>query len=108
MPVLVNRLLPESFGDSILRILGNRNLDDSPKYEAYYKRTKGHTKDQIEYFKKIGYIIDEYNSFVGHKYLKSIPLLGYLEKLYTKSLVYFKLKRLATVALVVLSKPNDE
>jgi len=104
LPALINRLLPESFGDSILRLIGNRNLDDSPKYEAFYKRTKGHTEDQIEYFEKIGYIIEEYYSFVGHKYLKYIPILGFLEKIYTKTLVYLKLKSLATVALIVLSK----
>lgn len=104
LPALVNRLLPEAFGDLILRMLNNRNLDESPKYETYYRHTKGHVKKQIEYFLEMGYAIDEYHSFVGHKYLKNIPMLGFLEKFYSKALVYFKLKRLSTVALVVLSK----
>lgn len=107
LPAIVNRLLPEAFGDMILRMIQNRNLDENPKYEAYYRRTKGHVKNQIEYFLKMGYAIDEYHSFVGHKYLKNIPILGFMEKLYSRALVYFKLKSLSTVALVVLSKPND-
>jgi SAM-dependent methyltransferase len=108
LPALVNRLLPEAFGDMILKMINNRNLEESPKYEAYYKRTKGHVKSQIEYFLGMGYIIEEYNSFVGHKYFKSIPILGYFEKIYTKSLVYLKLKSISTVALVVLSNSNNE
>tara|TARA_R110000737_G_C14594555_1_gene488129 strand:+ start:240 stop:938 length:699 start_codon:yes stop_codon:yes gene_type:complete len=109
LPALVNRLLPEAFGDMILRVINNRNLEESPKYEAYYRRTKGHVKNQIEYLLKKGYIINEYHSFVGHKYLQNIPFLGFLEKIYTKTLVYLKLKSLSTVSLIVLSrKKNDE
>lgn len=104
LPALVNRMLPESFGDAILGMLKNRNLSESPKYEAYYSRTLGHTKEQIEYFESLGYKIDSYSSFVGHKYLASIPLIEAIERGYTNFLTRIEAKKLATVALVVLKK----
>ncbi|MFT6336148.1 MAG: SAM-dependent methyltransferase [Saprospiraceae bacterium] len=104
LPAIVNRLFPESLGDAILGMLKNRDLDDSPKYEAYYRRTLGHTKSQIDYFQDLGYEIESYSSFVGHKYLSSIPLLGAIERGYTNLLTRIEAKNLATVALVVLKK----
>ena len=107
LPALVNRLLPESVGDNILKLLKNRDLNASPKYEAFYKRTKGHTKSQIEYFQNLGYEIESYFSFVGHKYLESIPILGYLEQVYSRLLTNMRVKHLATVALIVLKKKSE-
>lgn len=104
LPALVNRMLPEFVGDTILKLLKNRNLDESPKYEAYYRRTKGHTKSQIQYFKNLGFEIESYSSFVGHKYLIAIPIFGYLEKVYSNLLAKMNVKQLATVALMVLKK----
>lgn len=104
VPALVNRFLPEKWGESILRILKNRALDDSPKYEAYYRRTLGHTERQLQYFQKVGYGIEIYHSFVGHKYFKNIPLINLLERAYTTFLKRLELKNLATVALIVLKK----
>jgi len=104
LPALVNRILPEFAGDTILKLLKNRDLDQSPKYDAHYRRTKGHTKSQIEYFQDLGYSIESYSSFVGHKYLASLPIIGYLEKQYSKFLVKIDAKQLATVALIVLKK----
>ena len=104
LPAIVNRFLSEKMGNRILRLLSNRPLDESPKYEAYYKRTKGHTMDQIRYFKMIGYNIEGYYSYVGHKYFKRVPLLNLVEKGYTGLLNKLNLKSLATVSLVVLKK----
>jgi len=104
LPALVNRLLPEAFGDIILRLLKNRDLDNEPKYRAYYKRTTGHTKSQLQYFNQLGFGIQSYQSYVGHKYLKQIPGLSLLEKLYTVILKRSNLYQFSTVALVVLKK----
>lgn len=108
LPGLVNRILPESWGEKILKALGNRNTDEFPKYPAYYKRTKGGVISQLNYFKKLGFEIESYTSFVGHKYFRSIPILNQLEQLFTKLLVVLNLKSFATVALVVLKKNNHE
>jgi len=104
IPSFVNRILPEFLGDGILRMLGNRNLKDSPKYPAYYLKTKGHSRSQINFFEKLKFKVEKYHSFVGHKYFRKIPVLGLLEKLYTKLLLLLGLKSLSTVALVVLQK----
>jgi len=104
IPSLVNRMLPEYIGDSILKLLKNRDLNESPKYIAYYRKTLGHTEKQISYFRNLGYEFESYYSFVGHKYLRSIPILGYLEKVYSKFLTYMNVKKVATVALVILKK----
>ncbi|MDF1694613.1 MAG: class I SAM-dependent methyltransferase [Saprospiraceae bacterium] len=104
IPAMVNRLLPESFGNALLRVLKNRNTEAHPKYPAFYKRTKGGVKSQIQYFENLGFSIQTYNSYVGHKYFQSFPVLKQLEQLYTWILVQLKMKSLATVALVVLKK----
>lgn len=104
IPGLVNRILPERVGEIILRILKNRETGDHPKYQAYYKRTLGGVNSQIKFFENMGYEIEEYRSFVGHKYFKAFPILKQLEQLYTWLLVKMKMKSLATVALVVLKK----
>jgi len=107
LPALVNRLLPEFAGDSILRLLKNRDLDKEPKYKAYYKRTKGYTKNQLNYFEKLGFKIDVYQSFVGHKYFVHIPILYQLEKSYTCLLKKLNLFQYSTVALVTLKKDDS-
>ena len=107
LPAFVNRFLPEKFGEALLKILKNRQLDDSPKYEAYYRRTLGHTKAQLTYFQKMGFGIEVYYSFVGHKYFKNFPLIKLLERAYTSFLSKMEWKRLSTVALVVLKKINE-
>ena len=104
IPSFVNRLLPEAFSDALLRLLQNRNTSEHPKYPAFYKKTKGHTKSQLSYFQKMGFQVVTYNSFVGHKYFRSIPVLKQLEEIYTSILVRLRMKSLATVALVVLKK----
>jgi hypothetical protein len=104
IPSFVNRILPEYISDALLRLIQNRNTVEHPKYPAFYKKTKGHTNSQLSYFQKMGFQVITYNSFVGHKYFKSIPVLRSLEALYTSILVRLKLKSLATVALVVLKK----
>ena len=104
IPAFVNRFLPEFLGDFILRCLGNRDLENRPKYKAYYKRTKGHTDAQLSYFKDLGYAVVEYHSFVGHSYFRNIPVLNQLEKLFTAILSQLKAVRLSTVALVILKK----
>jgi SAM-dependent methyltransferase len=104
IPSFVNRVLPEFMSDALLRLLQNRNTEDYPKYPAYYKRTNGGVTSQIKYFEGLGYEVDAYNSYVGHKYFQSIPILKQLEQLYTWVLVQLKMKSLATVALVILKK----
>ncbi|MEM9544417.1 MAG: methyltransferase domain-containing protein [Bacteroidota bacterium] len=104
MPSLVNRFISEEFGNRILKWIGNRDLNDSPKYPAYYLKTKGYNRGQFNFFTGQGFSIKKYHSFVGHKYFKKIPVLGALERLYSKVLLLLGLRCMATVALVVLVK----
>ena len=104
LPAFVNRFVSERIGELILKIIKNRQLEDSPKYEAYYRKTLGHSRRQLSYFEKLGYNIETYHSFVGHKYFNRIPILKQIEQLYTWLLVQLQMKSLATVALVVLTK----
>lgn len=104
IPALFNRFLPESLGQLILKLLNNRDTSEHPKYPAFYRRTKGGVRSQIQYFKEMGYTVKEYRSYVGHKYFRRLPIFSQLEQLYSRLLVLLDLKSLATVALVVLSK----
>ena len=105
VPAWVNRFLPEQWGEAILRQLQNRDLANQPKYEAYYQRVGGPTKNQMKYFEQMGYEIVQYTGYVGHSYFKKVPLLFQLEKAYTWVLQVGKVKTLSTVALVILRKP---
>lgn len=105
VPAWVNRFLPEHWGEAILRQLQNRDLASQPKYEAYYQRVGGPSKKQIKFFEQMGYEIVQYTGYVGHSYLKNVPLLCQLEKAYTWVLQAGKVKALSTVALVILRKP---
>lgn len=104
IPAFVNRILPEYIGDSILKKLGNRDLSDSPKYPAFYLKTKGYSKRQVNFFNSLQFTVEKYQSFVGHKYFKKFRIIGFIERLYTKLLYHLKLACLSTVALVVLKK----
>ncbi len=104
LPSFVNRILPERIGDKILKIVGNRDLKDSPKYPAHYQKTKGYSNSQINFFTGLEFKVVKYYSFVGHKYFNKIPVLRFLERQYTKILFQFDLRSLSTVALVVLEK----
>ena len=104
IPSFVNRILPEKIGDDILKLISNRDLKESPKYPAFYLKTKGYSKGQINFFEGLEFSVVKYNSFVGHKYFKKIPGLAFIERLYTKILLILNLKSLSTVALVVLKK----
>jgi len=106
LPAFVNRFLPESVGESILKIISNRKLDDQPKYKAYYKYTFGPTKKQLEYIVDHGFQVEKYYGFVGHNYLKRILILKKVELLYTSILEKLKIKKLATVALMSVTKPK--
>jgi len=106
LPAWVNRFLPESWGEGILKVLKNRDLTDQPKYEAHYKRVGGPTRKQIRSFEKLGYNVEQYTGFVGHKYLQAVPILRQLERLYSSLLLSVSAKRMSTVALLVLTKPK--
>lgn len=104
IPALANRLLPERIGDLILKILKNRNLDNNPKYKAYYKRSLGPVNSQLKYFENLGYKVKVYNGYVGHNYFKSIPFLNTLERVFTLIFSFFKLRQFSTLGLIVLTK----
>lgn len=106
LPAWFNRYLPESWGEKVLKLISNRNLSDQPKYVAHYKRVGGPSKTQISYFEELGFDVERYYGFVGHKYLQHIPLLGGLEQGYTQMLHLLQIQSLSTVALVVLRKPE--
>lgn len=106
LPAVINRFLPESFGDSILRIIKNRNLNEEPKYKAYYLRTNGPTSRDIDFYTKIGFNIEVFNGYVGHNYLHAVPLLRNLENLYSSILSLLKFSKFATVSVILLEK-ND-
>lgn len=104
IPAFVNRFLPEFLGDKILQLIGNRDLENSPKYPAFYRRVKGNLRSQNDYFTSMDYKINTYHSFVGHKYFARFWGMSFLEKLYTQLLYKLSIKQLSTVALVVLQK----
>lgn len=102
LPAIANRILPEWLAAKVLRAIGNRNLTEQPKYEAFYRNVGGPSQRQIDYFSAFGYEVLRYNGFVGHRYFRDIIVLASLERIYTNMLYKLKAKSLCTAAIVLL------
>ena len=104
IPALFNRFLPESLGDHILRLIKNRNLDEEPKYPAFYRMTNGPIKRDINFYTNLGFQIRFFIGYVGHNYFHAIPVIRFCENLYSSILGILKIKRLSTVSVLILEK----
>lgn len=104
LPSIVNRILPEKLGELILKKIENRELNESPKYPAYYINTQGSRDELKRFYGNMGYTIETINFYLGHTYLKNVPVLNILERFYSYILYKAKLKTMASVSLLILKK----
>lgn len=76
-PFLINRVIPEWFGDALLRMF-RPGREISPKFPAYYSHCYGDLPRMHEMFRKIGYSKVEIRNFYGHFYYEKIPVIAQL------------------------------
>ena len=103
-PFLLNRLMPESLSDILLRQFAPRDEEKHGKFKAYYSWSRGPSKKMIERFRKIGFEIIEYNGYFGHNYYGKISPLHKLEQLKANWLVKHPISFLTSYACIVLKK----
>ncbi|MEN9518446.1 MAG: hypothetical protein RLZZ381_1034 [Cyanobacteriota bacterium] len=106
LPFIANLVLPESLSESILLFFHpNRKKEGKhAKFPAYYDWCLGPTPKNISNFQKIGYEIEEYIGFFGHKYYYKIEFLDKLEASKSKLLVKYPISYLTQFAHVLLQK----
>lgn len=77
-PFVLNRLLPERLGAAILHFIqsGRERGGRIGKFPAYYSWCRGPTLSQIARLKLLGYSVESYVGFFGHRgYYTKFPVL---------------------------------
>lgn len=107
-PFVVNRLVPERLGYWLLRWLetGRESDGNKGKFPAYYSWCRGPTRRQIARLQGLGYAVEEYIGFFGHRiYYRRIPPLRALHVRLADWLVRHPVPALTSSSYVLLSKP---
>lgn len=108
-PFLINRLVPEQLAASIVRLMQpTRDLaGHQVKFPAYYNWCRGPTRGQLARLRQIGYHVDKYVGFFGHRgyYLRFGPLLRGHDVL-SRWLQRNPMPQMTSFAFVLLSKPR--
>lgn len=107
-PFVINRITPERLADRILQWLepGREKDGNKGKFPAYYSWCRGPTRRQIARLQGLGYAVEEYIGFFGHKvYYRRIPGLCQAHRWLSQWLVRHPVPALTSSSYVVLSKP---
>ena len=104
LPSILNRILPDRISDWIIYSLQKRDPHSSGKFKAYYRQCYGPSRSSKAYFNGLGYQVLDCQGFYGHDYLKRIPGLRTIERLYSTLLTSLHIPFLTSNAIVVLGK----
>jgi SAM-dependent methyltransferase len=107
VPFVLNRLMPEKAGISLLRKIqpGRLELGNLDKFPAYYRWCSGPTQRAVKRFESVGFEVEDWSATFGHTYYKVIPPLDSLEQSKTRFLFRHPVPALTSFAVVVLRKP---
>jgi SAM-dependent methyltransferase len=104
LPLVANRLLPESIGTFAQQIFSPRDPVKEGKFPAYYRWCRGPTQAHIRRLEDLGYDVEEYAGFFGHEYYEKIPVVRTLHHLATRFLVQHPMPWFTSVAFVMLRR----
>lgn len=108
LPFIVNRLLPEGPSQVILNYLQRDRHQEGnhAKFPALYSWCRGPTEGQLNRMRGLGYEIEEYIGFFGHRgyYVKIKPLLKFHDGL-TRWLLRHPVPHATSYAYATLRKP---
>ena len=105
LPLVANRLLPESLSTVAQRIFSPRDPVKEGKFPAYYRWCRGPNHAQMRKFEDLGYVVEEYAGFFGHGYYDKIPVIRTLHHLATQFLVRHPVRWFTSVAFLILRRP---
>jgi SAM-dependent methyltransferase len=107
VPFALNRLLPDSLTDMLLKRFAPRDEVHHGKFKAYYRWCRGPTPVMIQRFQSLGYEILEYIGCFGHYYYgKKLPWLHRLEEIKMRYLLRHPVPQLCSYSTVILRKPQ--
>lgn len=104
VPFVMNRLLPETASDKILRtFFPNRSDSDTPKFPAVYSgcRISSAVRDNI---KSLGFRDVWQVPFYGHNYYKRFPIVRDVHAKIDKIIMKQRMATLATFAYTIVRK----
>lgn len=104
LSAIVNRILPESIGEFILKIISNRNLEKNHKYPAFYRWCYTPSETAIQDFAELGFEIQRHVAYLGHNYFQRVPLISGLEKLYSRVITKLGMQKISTLSLLIIKK----
>src|SRR5438132_629630 len=103
---VVNRLLPEGAARRLLFfIFPWRRHQHLAKFPARYAKCFGPTRRMKRYFERLGYRIEEYRPFYGTGCLVKVPVLGFIDSLFTRLVARRRSPRFTSYVWLVLRKP---
>src|SRR6266436_1458327 len=106
---VANRLLPEDAARRVLFfIFPWRRHDHLAKFPARYAKCFGPTRRMKRYFERLGYRVEEYRPFYGTDYLVKMPLLGFIDSLFTRLVARRRMALFSSYVWLVLRKPAIE
>lgn len=104
LPALTNNVLPEFISEYILKKINNRNLAKNHKYPAYYRWCFTSAKSASRRIYQLGFRIKSHTAYMGHNYFQSVPLLNWIEKVYSWKLSFIGTSLISTLSLLHVKK----
>lgn len=107
LPFLLNRLMPEWMGRTLLKVLAPWDRYQHDKFPARYSWCRGPTRSMQRRLEKLGYEIMEFWGLYGHRgYYLRIPFMVKIHDLIVKLLLRHPMPLLTSYAYMVLRKPE--
>ena len=112
LPFLMNYIMPKKLSERILLFVAphRKKEGNHGKFPAYYSWCRGPIKSQINKFDSLGYNIEMYRGFFGHKFyniskkIKIFKVFVVLNRWFSRLLVKHPLPWITTFAHVLLRK----
>lgn len=103
LPFLVNRLLPARLSGALL---SHAQSGREVKFPPHYDWCRGPSARQIQRLEAIGYSVERYVGYFGHRYYDRLAPLRTLQRRLNHALLKHPLPALTSFALVVLERPR--
>lgn len=107
-PFVLNRILPEKITEAVLLTIQPERAREGKqgKFPAYYSWCRGPVPSQIARLEAIGYRIESYAAFFGHRgYYKKFPPLLWLHEALCRWLIAHPIPAITSFAHLTLVRP---
>jgi len=108
LPFVANLLLPERASAAALRLFSPRHPVQHRKFPAYYRWCRGPTAAQTRRFERVGYIVEQYIGFFGHRYYRRIPVVRSLHAWATTFLLRHPVPWFTSFAYLIMRRTDTD